>query len=70
MDSRNIPKLDFPYKICFFLEYGFGILQKKSATRKIFIFFGILNIPGIFQKNSKALKILKIVEYGIFLEYM
>ena len=59
----NIPKI-LPQKETFqILEYG--IFQKNGNIKNIEI-SGILNIRGIFLKNSKTIKISKILEYGIF----
>ena len=55
--------------------------SKNTTQQRYLIFFGIWNILaikifdffkyeyGIFQKKAATKKLLKILEYGIFLEY-
>ena len=46
-----------------FLKYG---ILKKNGNKKNIEIGGIWNIRGIFLKDSKTIKISKILEYGIF----
>ena len=45
---------------------NFGIWNIPNGNMKNIEIGGIWNIGGIFLKNSKTIKISKILEYGIF----
>lgn len=49
-----------------FLDFGMWNISQKNGNKKNIEIDGIWNISGISRRNSKTIKILKILEYGIF----
>ena len=60
----NIPK--FCLNMIFFQFFGIWNIPKTNGNKENIEIGGIWNIRGIFPKNSKTIKISKILEYGIF----
>ena len=61
----NIPKLCLKEILFQILEYGIFYKKRKQKNIEVDV---IRNIREIFLKNSKTIKIFKIIEYGIFHE--